>query len=243
MDIILIPGLWLTATSWDDVVPVLEQAGHAPHPLTLPGMESPDADRSAVTRQQHVDAVTAAIDAIDASDAAGPSQPVLLVGHSMGGVLAWAAADARLDRVAGVVFLASEPGVPEQSDSMFPVEGSDVPLPPWGFFDDEMVADLDEPMRSRIRAGSVPSPLHAVTDGLTLDHDARYDLPVTMVTAEYDSAQLQAWTTAGEAGTEEIAALRNAAWVDLHSGHWPQFTRVDDTARVIVEAAARSASG
>ncbi len=233
MDIILIPGLWLTARSWDDVVPRLEEAGHTPHALTPPGMESVEADRSGVTRQHHVDAAVAAVDAVD-DDA-----PVLLVGHSMGGVIAWAAADARLDRVAGVVFLASEPAVPEQSDSMFPVDGDDVPLPAWDFFDDEMVADLDDDLRARIRTGSVPSPLHAVTDALSFGHDARYDLPVTMVTAEYDSAQLKEWTDAGESGTEEIAALRNVEWVDLHSGHWPQFSRVDDTVRVILEAVAR----
>src|ERR1700710_1412847 len=120
MDIILIPGLWLTASSWDSLVPPLQDAGHRPHPLTLPGMESVGADRSAVPRQQHVDAVVAAIDAV-------PDGRVLLVGHSMGGVLAWAAADARLDRVAGVVFLASEPGIPGQSESMFPVDGAEGP--------------------------------------------------------------------------------------------------------------------
>src|SRR3954453_23951316 len=185
MDIILIPGLWLTTRSWDSGVPPLENAGHPPHPLTLPGMESVDADRSAVTRQDHVDAVVAAIDAIE-RDA-----KVLLVGHSMGGVLAWAAADARLDRMAGVVFLASEPGIPEEPESMFPVEGDDVPLPAWEFFDDEMVEDLDDDLRARIRDGSGPPPPHAVADGLSFGHDALYELPVTMVTAEYDSAQLR----------------------------------------------------
>ena len=232
MDIILIPGLWLTAHSWDSLVPPLEAAGHRPHPLTLPGMESVDADRSSVTRQQHVDAVVAAIDAV-------PDGRVLLVGHSMGGVLAWAAADARLDRVAGVVFLASEPGIPGQSESMFPVDGDDVPLPAWDFFDDEMTADLDETLRDTIRAGSVPSPLHAVTDGLAFGRDALHDLPVLMVTAEYDEAQLRKWVDAGESGTEEIAALRNVEWADLHSGHWPQYSRVDDSVRLITEFAAR----
>jgi pimeloyl-ACP methyl ester carboxylesterase len=237
MDIILIPGLWLTARSWDDVVPRLEEAGHIAHPLTLPGMDSVDADRSAVTRQDHVDAVVDAIDAVDAVDG---DAKVLLVGHSMGGVLAWAAADARLDRVAGVVFLASEPGIPDESESsMFPVEGHDVPMPAWDFFDDEMVEDLDDDLRIRISQDSVPSPLHAVIDGLTFGRDALYDLPVTMVTAEYDEAQLRKWVDAGEPGTEEIAALRNVQWVDLHSGHWPQYSRVDDATRVIVEAAAR----
>ena len=121
---------------------------------------------------------------------------------------------------------------------MFPVEGSDVPLPAWDFFDDEMTADLDAALRDTIRAGSVPSPLHAVTDGLALAHDARYDLPMLMVTAEYDAAQLREWTEAGESGTEEIAALRAVRWADLHSGHWPQYTRADDTARLVTEFAA-----
>ena len=233
MDIILIPGLWLTARSWDAVVPRLEEAGHTTHALTLPGMDAVDADRSGVTRQDHVDAVVTAID-----DVPGDAK-VLLVGHSMGGVLAWAAADARLERVAGVVFLASEPGIPDPSESMFPVDGDDVPLPAWDFFDAEMVDDLDDELRGRIRDGSVPSPHRAVTDGLTFGQDALYDLPVTMVTAEYDAAQLEEWTDAGESGTEEMARLRNVAYVDLHSGHWPQFSRVDDTARAIVEAAAR----
>ncbi len=229
MDIILIPGLWLTARSWEAIVPPLEEAGHRAHALTLPGMESVDADRSAVTRQDHVDAVVSAIDATNG--------PVLLVGHSMGGVLAWAAAAARLQRVAGVVFLASEPGIPDQSDSMYPVEGSDVPLPDWDFFDAEMVADLDDHLRERIRSGSVPSPRHAVTDGLTFGDDGLYDLAVTMITAEYDAAQLRAWTEAGESGTEEISRLRHVRWADLHSGHWPQYSRVDDTVRLILEAA------
>jgi len=233
MEIILVPGLWLTARSWDDVVPRLEGAGHTAHPLTLPGMESVAADRSRVTRQDHVDAVVAAIDAIE-RDA-----KVQLVGHSMGGVLAWAAADARLDRVAGVVFLASEPGTPEESESMFPVEGHDVPLPSWDFFAAEMVEDLDDGLRTRSRGGSVRSPLHAVTDGLDFGHDGRYDLPVTMVTAEYDAVQLQEWTEAGEPGTEEIANLRNVEWVDLHSGHWPQYSRVDDAVTAILEAVDR----
>jgi pimeloyl-ACP methyl ester carboxylesterase len=231
MDIILIPGLWLTARSWDAIVPPIEEAGHRGHPLTLPGMESGAADRSAVSRQDHVDAVVAAIDATDG--------PVLLVGHSMGGVLAWAAAAARLPRVAGVVFLASEPGIPEPSDSMFPVEGSDVPLPAWEFFDDDMVGDLDDDLRAMIRAGSVPSPLRAVTDGLAFGDDGLYDLPVTMITAEYDAAQLQEWTDAGESGTEELARLRNVRYADLHSGHWPQFSRVSDSVRLILEAAER----
>jgi hypothetical protein len=144
--------------------------------------------------------------------------------------------------VAGVVFLASEPGIPDESDSMFPVEATDVPLPPWDFFDDEMVADLDDDLRTRIRTGSVPSPLRAVSDGLRFGDDGLSDRPVTMITAEDDAAQLQEWTAAGESGTEEIARLRDVRWVDLHSGHWPQYSRVDDTVREILAIADRVGS-
>src|SRR5918993_326078 len=89
MDIILIPGLWLDGSSWDEVVPTLEQAGHRPHPLTLPGMESKDTDRSEITLRDHVDAVVEVIDSFDPAEG-----KVVLVGHSGGGAIAHAAVDA-----------------------------------------------------------------------------------------------------------------------------------------------------
>src|ERR671925_21648 len=55
MDLILIPGFWLDASSWDEVVPALEQAGHRVRALTLPGLQSPDADRSEIGLRDHVD--------------------------------------------------------------------------------------------------------------------------------------------------------------------------------------------
>ena len=37
MDILLIAGLWLDGSAWDDVVPALDALGHRAVPLTLPG--------------------------------------------------------------------------------------------------------------------------------------------------------------------------------------------------------------
>ena len=45
MDIILVPGFWLDASSWEEVTPPLVAAGHAVHLLTLPGLESVNAPR------------------------------------------------------------------------------------------------------------------------------------------------------------------------------------------------------
>src|SRR6266568_547448 len=48
MDVILIPGFWFNAASWEGVVPALEAAGHRVRALTLPGLASIDDDRAGV---------------------------------------------------------------------------------------------------------------------------------------------------------------------------------------------------
>jgi pimeloyl-ACP methyl ester carboxylesterase len=140
MDIVLIPGLWLDSSSWDEVVPALEQAGHRTHPLTLPGMESKDADRSKITLRDHVDAVVAVIDSFDAADG-----QVVLVGHSGGGAIAHAAVDARPDRVARVVYVDSAPlGDGGVINDELPAENGEMPLPDWSRFEDQDLTDLDD---------------------------------------------------------------------------------------------------
>ena len=94
MDVILIPGFWLDASSWQRVTPLLEEAGHTVHALTLPGLESVDADRSGIGLRTHIDAVSAVVDSLDGE--------VVLVGHSGGGAIAHGVADARPDRIARV---------------------------------------------------------------------------------------------------------------------------------------------
>jgi pimeloyl-ACP methyl ester carboxylesterase len=127
MDIVLIPGLWLDGSSWDEVVPFLQQAGHKTDALTLPGMESRDADRSKITLRDQVEAVVAVIDSFDSADG-----EVVLVGHSGGGAIAHAAVDARPTRVARVVYVDSLPlGEGGVINDGFPAENGDVPLPDW----------------------------------------------------------------------------------------------------------------
>src|SRR4051794_8592965 len=124
MDIILIPGLWLNASSWDAVVPSLEAAGHRTRALTLPGMESRSVDRAGITAEDHVATI---VDALD--DAEGP---VLLVGHSAGSGLAWAAVDARPERVARVVYVGGFPGSDgEPLLDGLPAEQGEVAMPDW----------------------------------------------------------------------------------------------------------------
>ncbi len=230
MDIILIPGLWLDGSSWEKVVPVLEQAGHRTHPLTLPGMEAQDADRSGITLRDHVDAVIAAIDSVDPAGGT-----VVLVGHSAGAALAHAAVDARPDRVARVVYVGGFPtGDGDAVADGYPAEVGEVPLPDWSAFADEDLADLDDTARAAFRARAIPSPAHVTRDPQQLTDQRRYDVPVTVISTEFTSEMLRTWIARGAHPVREFTKIRDVDYVDLPTGHWPQFTRPEDLGRAIL---------
>src|SRR6266516_6581081 len=99
--IILVPGWWLGAWAWDEVAASLRAKGHEVTPLTLPGLESVDTDRSSVTFGDHVDAI---VDAVQAADA-----PVVLAVHSGTGYTGYAASDRVPERIAAMVYVDSAP--------------------------------------------------------------------------------------------------------------------------------------
>lgn len=234
MDLILIPGLWLDGSSWDDVAAPLRTAGHTVHAVTLPGLESRDADRSAIGLRDHVGAVLALVDRLDG--------PVVVAGHSAAGAVAHAVVDARPERVARVIYVDSVPvGDGEPPAAGLPTRDGEVPVPDWSDFDDEDLVDLDEPARDRFRAMSMPSPAGAAHDRQELrGDDRRYDVPATVIACEYSSEQLRSWMASGSGYVAELARLRDVELVDLPTGHWPQLTRPSDLADVILRAVERS---
>ncbi len=232
MDIILIPGLWLDGSSWDEVVPVLEQAGHRTHALTLPGMERKDADRSRITLRDHVDAVVRAVDAVDPD-----SGRVVLVGHSAGSGIAYAAVDARPDRVARVVCIGGFPTADGGNIADgFPAVNGEVPLPDWPEFADEDLAGLGERALADFRARAIPSPARVISDPQRLSDERRYDVPVTVIATEFTTEMLRGWIEQGLRPVQELAMIRDVEYVDLPAGHWPQFTRPADLAQAILRA-------
>jgi pimeloyl-ACP methyl ester carboxylesterase len=236
MEIILVPGFWLDASSWDEVRPPLEQAGHRVRALTLPGLESADADRRGIRLRDHVDAVVAAIDARD--EAGGP---VVVVGHSGGGAIAHAAADARPDRVARVVYVDAGPlGAGQAIADELPVVDDEIPLPDWSLFGDEDLRDLDDELRAAFRSRAVPEPAAVASDPQELTDERRYDVPATIISCEFPSEQLKEWIAQGHPYVAELAAMHDVEYVDLPTGHWPQFTRPADLAQAILDAVANT---
>jgi pimeloyl-ACP methyl ester carboxylesterase len=230
MDILLIPGFWLDGDSWNEVAAPLRDAGHRIQQLTLPGLESVDADRSTITFQDHVDAVTAAIDAIDA--------PVVLVGHSGGGAIAWGAVDARPDRVARVIYVDSGPLAEGGCvNDELPVVNGEVPLPDWPVFDDEDLIDLTPELREHFRAIAIPEPARVTSDPIHLTDPRRYAVPATVICCEFRAEQMRGWMAQGFAS--ELALTPDRELVDLPTGHWPQLIKPRELATAIRAAVER----
>lgn len=233
MDIILVPGFWLDASSWEEVVPALEAAGHRPHPLTLPGLESVDASRAGIGLREHIDAVVAAVDALDGR--------VVLVGHSGGGAIIHGVADARPGRVARAIYVDSGPlGEGGVINDELPADGDDVPLPPWEGFEDADLVDLDDRLREKFRARAIPQPKGVAYGRQHLHDERRYDVPATVIACEPPSATLREWIAAGHPFVAELARMRDVEFVDLPTGHWPQFTKPAELAQAILAAVDRT---
>jgi pimeloyl-ACP methyl ester carboxylesterase len=232
MDIILVPGFWLDASSWSEVTPPLVAAGHRVHPLTLPGLESLDAPRADIGLQDHIDAVVAAVDGIDG--------PVVLVGHSGGGAIVHGAVDARPDRVARAVYVDSGPlangGV---INDELPAEGDEIPLPPWDGFDEADLVDLDDGLRAAFRARAIPQPRGVAYDKQHLSDERRFDVPATVIACEFPSSVLTEWIESGHPYVAELARIRDVEYVDLPTGHWPQFTKPAELGAAILAAVER----
>jgi len=226
VDIVLVPGLWLNASSWDEVVSFLEDAGHRTHPLTLPGMDSRDTPRSQLRLRDHIDAVVAAIDACQGD--------VVLVAHSAGCGVAYGAIDARPGRIGRAVLIGGFPtGNGHPVAGGFRVENGGIPLPEWSEFDDADLADLTENQLRDFRSRAIPSPAHLTSDLQQLTDERRHDVPITAVATEYTSDMLREWIAAEMAPVREFTKIDSVDFIDLPTGHWPQLTRPRELAEII----------
>lgn len=235
MQLILIPGFWLDGSSWDEVADPLRAAGHTVHALTLPGLESRDADRRNVGLRDHVDAVVAVVDSLADQD-----EPIVLVGHSGGGAIAHAVVDARPDAIARVVYVDSGPlGNGGVINDELPVVNGEVPLPDWDVFDDEDLVDLDDRLREMFRDIAIPEPVRVTSDKQVLTNPKRYDVPVTVICCEFPADSMREWIAKGSPFVAELAAIKDYELVDLPTGHWPQFTKPAELATAIKVAVDR----
>lgn len=94
---VLIHGSWHGAWCWEKVAPVLTREGHGVEAPDLPGHGNDRTPPAEVTLESYVERVCDALD--------GQSEPVILVGHSHGGIVITQTAEERPDQIATLVYL------------------------------------------------------------------------------------------------------------------------------------------
>jgi len=222
--IILVPGFWLGAWAWDEVAALLRADGHDVMAITLPGLESIDADRSKITMADHVNAI---VDAVKAADA-----PVVLAVHSATGFSGYAASGHVPERIAAMVYVDTAPGVgaldPDFKDLEKPMVWKDIEA-------EENLDGLSDEQKATFRERAVPVPGGVLREAADLGSDARNDIPSTLICTGFTAAQ---YKSAGNEHPEwafvaGIPQMRNAIWVDLPTSHWPMWSRPKELAEII----------
>jgi pimeloyl-ACP methyl ester carboxylesterase len=94
---VLTHGAWHGAWCWYRTVPLLERAGHEVVTFDLPGHGIDGTPTEGLTLHDHAERVCEVLDR--------QSEPVVLVGHSMGGAVVTQAAEMRPDAVDTLVYL------------------------------------------------------------------------------------------------------------------------------------------
>jgi pimeloyl-ACP methyl ester carboxylesterase len=231
--IILVPGFWLGAWAWDDVISALRADGHDATALTLPGLESVDADRSSIGLSEHVDAIC------DGVKAAGA--PVVLAVHSGAGGAGYAASDRIPEHIAAMVYVDSGPA----TGTMQPdIEGDEHPLPSLEeLAQEENLDGLSESQLETFQERAVPEPAGVLRDAPELTNDARLDIPTTAICTGFTSDEYKAAVKEGYAWLGGFGELRNITWVDLPTSHWPMWSRPKDLAAIIGDVAQGASTG
>ena len=225
--IVLVPGFWLGAWAWDEVASKLRANGHDVTALTLPGLESVDADRSTVTAEDHVLAIC---DALRAKD-----RPVVLAVHSGAGFPGYAASDRVPELIAAMVYVDTGAGVgamdPEFTDT-------EKPLPsPEELAENENLDGLTDEQLRRFRERAVPQPGGVMREQVELTNDARLVIPSTVICTAYTAEEYKDAVEKGYDFVAGLKELRNVSYVELPTSHWPMWSRPDELAEIIGDIA------
>jgi pimeloyl-ACP methyl ester carboxylesterase len=229
VDIVLIGGLWLDGSAWDNVATQLEALGHRAVPVTLPGQG--DGNKSATLADQ----VAAVLTAVDA--AAGSP---MVAGHSAACTLAWLAADARPAKISKVAMIGGFPSADGEAyfGASFPVEDGAVPFPGWAKFEGPDSDDLDDAAKKAIASAAIPVPEGVTRALVRLTDERRYEVPLVLICPEFSLAEAKEWIEQGE--VPEVAKSKHVSFIDIDSGHWPMFSAPAELARLLAQAAGES---
>ncbi|HEX4817137.1 MAG TPA: alpha/beta fold hydrolase [Nonomuraea sp.] len=236
--LLLLPGPWMGAWAWEQVVRRLRARGHDARAVTLRGLSPHQADVSGIGLETHVRDVLALLDAADLRD-------VVLVGHSYSGLVAGQVADRARHRVAHTVYV--EAFLPHHGRSMlhaFPerLRAQELRLIAdnggrWPAPDHSVVGEgqgLTRAQARRLAARFVGHPGRTVTEPAALSAPlARQRGSYVICSKDHFDGRVAA----------DVAALRAAPNWDFHTldtGYWPMVSAPGPLADLLSAIASRS---
>jgi pimeloyl-ACP methyl ester carboxylesterase len=112
--IVLVHGAWSDASAWDHVTPILKAQGYAVIAVNLPGHGKDNTSFADITLAGYVETVKKAI---------GGRKDVILVGHSMAGLVISEVAEQIPDQIKRLVYLAAF--LPKNGESLLSLAQTD----------------------------------------------------------------------------------------------------------------------
>ena len=221
--IVLVPGFWLGAWAWDEVAETLRADGHDVTALTLPGLESADTDRSAITFDDHVDAICESVKA--------RGGPVVLAVHSGAGAPGYAVTDRIPEQIAAMVYVDTGPAKgaldPDFTAPEKPMPSAEE------LAGAENLDGLTEEQLATFHRRALPEPGAALSGAAELTNDARRDVPSTVVCTGNTAEEYQEAMKEGYSFLAGLPELRDVTWIELPTSHWPMWSRPKDLAAII----------
>jgi pimeloyl-ACP methyl ester carboxylesterase len=229
--ILLIPGHWLGAWAWDEVLEHLTSLGHPAIPLTLPGLDETDTGRLTRTLDEQAAAIERA--------AISSSGPLVVVAHSGANAPVSLVLDRHPELFSRVIWVDSGPAAPGVAFAPdFPEGLEGLPLPPFEMLGEQASTEgLSAVVLERFRERAVSEPGSVLRQTVQLTNDARFDVPATFVCCSMPSSQVLDLVKAGHPMFAEVANLKSVRWVDLPTGHWPMWSRPADLAHILASEA------
>lgn len=238
--IVIVHGAFQSAADWTDVGDRLEADGHDVVLIDLPGRDAAGEAAKAITLEQDVNIVEAAIDTIET--------PVTLVGHSFDGITISAVAEARPAAIRHLIYIAAY--VPADGESMEMLAQSDSDS---GFAADTFVVapdysyaeilerdrgalfgnDGSDAQKEGIGARMIREPLGPIA------------IPVALTTENFGSVAKAYVRTKGDQvvspplQTRRLERAGITDVIEIDSGHSPQATQPGALAEVISTLASR----
>ncbi|MDO4718728.1 MAG: alpha/beta fold hydrolase [Propionibacteriaceae bacterium] len=229
--IVLIPGYWLGAWAWDEVIEKLISAGVMATALTLPGLDPRDPQRAARTLDDQAEAIADVLDQLGGD--------AVLVGHSGANGPVSLVLDRHPELIRRVIWVDSGPMA---NDGAFAPDLSaavpEVPLPDFDTLGHQASLEgLNDQHLARFRSKAVPEPAGVARAFVELTNAARHDVATTLICCSLPSAQVLELAAQGHPMFSAVAQLTQMDVVDLPTGHWPMWSRPQELADAIRAAA------